>query len=237
MKGLGWYDPYRVRTPDELVNYINEVGFLPLFANEVPGFSVEEHVSPDFWWTGDPEQDPWEWRMQLARGGRVWYGKFFDGKCGFISHEWFPVFANYRRGGCTFEEHWHDGRIDPRRKKVMDLFGDDTELNGVTIKKLAGFGKDGEKGFEGTITALQEMTYLTVTDFRQKVRKDGVPYGWHVSIYKKPSFDEIFEHPARSEERIRARVRTLFGQDGGLLIGAPYKDPPRKKLLLPEPEF
>ena len=33
----------------ELINWINEVGFLPLFANEVSGFSAEEHVSPLFW--------------------------------------------------------------------------------------------------------------------------------------------------------------------------------------------
>ena len=37
MKGLEWDNPYRIRTPEELINYINQVGFLPLFANEVPG--------------------------------------------------------------------------------------------------------------------------------------------------------------------------------------------------------
>ena len=62
MKGLGWNNPYRIRTWRELVNWVKEVGFLPLFANDIPGFSVEEHVYPNFWWTGDPEQDPWEWR-------------------------------------------------------------------------------------------------------------------------------------------------------------------------------
>ena len=49
MKGLDWDDPYRIRSWRELINWINEVGFLPLFANEVPGFSAEEHVSPLFW--------------------------------------------------------------------------------------------------------------------------------------------------------------------------------------------
>lgn len=60
--GLSWNDPYRIRSPKELVNWINEAGFLPLFGNGVKGFSVEEHVSPDYCWTGDREQDPWEWR-------------------------------------------------------------------------------------------------------------------------------------------------------------------------------
>ena len=47
MKGLGWNDPLRIRSPRELVDWINQVGFLPLFANEVPGFSAEEHVAAD----------------------------------------------------------------------------------------------------------------------------------------------------------------------------------------------
>ena len=67
MKGMSWDDPYRIRTWRELVNWVNEIGFLPLFANEVAGFSAEEHVSPNFWWTGDREQDPRGWPR-----GRLW---------------------------------------------------------------------------------------------------------------------------------------------------------------------
>jgi hypothetical protein len=44
MKGLEWDDPFRIRSWQELVSWINEVDFLPLFANAVPGFSAEEHV-------------------------------------------------------------------------------------------------------------------------------------------------------------------------------------------------
>jgi hypothetical protein len=41
MKGLDWDNPYRIRSWRELINWINEVGFLPLFANEVPGFELK----------------------------------------------------------------------------------------------------------------------------------------------------------------------------------------------------
>ena len=43
MHGLDWDNPYRIRTYRELINWINEIGFLPLFKNEVEGFSAEEH--------------------------------------------------------------------------------------------------------------------------------------------------------------------------------------------------
>lgn len=45
MRGLDWDDPSRIRSWEELIGWINEVGFLPLFKNEIPGFSVEEHTS------------------------------------------------------------------------------------------------------------------------------------------------------------------------------------------------
>ena len=43
------------------------------------------------------------WREIIARSGKVAYGKFFDKKAGFISVEWLPVFANYRRDGDDFD--------------------------------------------------------------------------------------------------------------------------------------
>ena len=67
MRGMDWNDPYRIRTWHELTDWIDEIGFLPLFANEVTGFSAEEHVSPLFWWTGDPEQVSAPLRSALNR--------------------------------------------------------------------------------------------------------------------------------------------------------------------------
>lgn len=124
MRGLDWNDPYRIRSWWELLRWINEVGFLPFFANEVPGFSAEEHVSPLFWWTGDLEQDPWEWREIIAATGEVAYGKFFHNKTGFISREWFPYFANARRDGYDFDAAWDDGLMQRRYKDIMDLCED-----------------------------------------------------------------------------------------------------------------
>ena len=118
MKGLDWDNPFRIRSWRELVNWINEVGFLPLFANEATGFSAEEHVSPLYWWTGDPEQDPWQWREIIPAAGEVAYGKFFHNKAGFISREWFPYFANARRDGYDFDAAWDDELVQRRYKAI-----------------------------------------------------------------------------------------------------------------------
>lgn len=185
MRGVGEDDPACIRTAKELTDYINAVGFLPLFRNDVPGFSVEEHTSPYHWWTDDA-LDPWQWRMILAREHKVAYGKFFDKKAGFISLEWLPRFINYRRDGYDFDARWDDEKASYRCKHVMDLFPGDEELFSYEIKAKAGFGRDGDKGFEGTLTLLQMQTYLAMSDFRCRLNRAGEPYGWNIALYSTP---------------------------------------------------
>ena len=78
MKGCAPEDPDALHSPFDAVSLIHRVGFLPLFSNSIPGFSIEEHVPGDHWWTGDPEIDPWEWRQILAGDESIAYGKFFN---------------------------------------------------------------------------------------------------------------------------------------------------------------
>ena len=221
MRGLAWDDPYRIRTWQELVNRINEVGFLPLFGNEIEGFSVEEHVSPSFLWTGNAEQDPWEWREIIARSRTVAYGKFFWKKAGFISLEWLPYFANARRNGYDFDSLYDEGLANARSKRIMDVFSDgDGGWKGdlifsTELKKLAGFGKDGAKNFPGIVTDLQMQLYLVVVDFKRRQNKRGGEYGMPVSILLPPEavwgYDAVTaayaEPPEASAQRIAERIR------------------------------
>jgi hypothetical protein len=219
MYGVSWDDPECIHTVEEAIFYINKIGFLPLFKNDIPGFSLEERTVPDYWWSGDVEKDPWEWREIIARSGQVAYGKFFDKKAGFISKEWFPYFANYRRDGYDFDALWDDEKASMRQKKIMDLFENEEELYSFEVKKRAGFGKGGEKNFEGTITSLQMQMYLCMQDFRQKKNKAGVGYGMDVAVYGKPEHLWGYEYvtsayaeaPAESGKRIAACMMEHYG--------------------------
>lgn len=198
MEGIDSTDPSCIHTSDGLLEVIEKVGFLPLFSNDVPGFSVENMTDPSCWWCGDPEVDPWEWRSILARTGKVAYGKFFNNKAGYVSKKWFPDFANYRRDGYDFDSRYEDGKAGRREKLIMDLFWpkegelwdatDDVSLYSNEVKEKAGFGKGGEKGFEGTCAKLQMSAYLTVKDFRPRLNKKGEPFGWSVAIYTLPEY-------------------------------------------------
>ena len=225
MHGLTADDPDCIKSVDQLQSYIEEIGFLPLFRNEVAGFSVEEHTASDSWWSEDPERDPWEWRKIIAAGGRIAYGKFFDRKAGFISREWLPVFANYRRDGYDFDARWDDELASIHSKKIMELFVEenaDRELYSFEVKKLAGFGGSGEKNFEGEITRLQMQTYLCVRDFRRRKNKAGQEYGWGIAVYCLPEHIWGYEYltsqykkdPKDSALEIIGRVKELYPDAG-----------------------
>ena len=175
MRGPAWEDPACIHSWQKLVDWIDEVGFLPLFRNGIDGFSAEERTCPTDWWSGDAARDPWEWRQLIARSGRVAYGKFFGKKAGFISKAWFPDFANWRRDGYDFDSRWDDGLATARQKKIMDQFADTDALLSYELKERTGFGKGGEKNFEGTVTDLQMSSYLIIRDFRQKLNNKYPP--------------------------------------------------------------
>lgn len=211
MYGVEENDPECIHTAEELIEYIKEIGFLPLFRNEIPGFSVEERTVPAYWWSDDPVKDPWLWREKLAAGKEIAYGKFFGNKAGFISKEWFPYFANYRRDGYDFDSLWDDEKASLRQKKIMDLFDTDAEYFSFEAKGKAGFEKGGEKGFEGVITQLQMQTYLLVNDFRHKKNKAGNEYGMAVAVYAMPEHKWGYDYvtSAYSEDPLDSGMRIV----------------------------
>ena len=72
-----------------------ELGFLPFFRCGIPGFSIEEMISPEYWFTD--EEGAWEWKGPVIREGHCAYGKFFTRKAGSVSRAWLADWANSRR--------------------------------------------------------------------------------------------------------------------------------------------
>ena len=214
-----------LRCPDDVVELTEALGFLPFFANGIPGFSVEEHTPRELWFT---EADgPWEWKGPIARTKRCLYGKFFGGKAGFISLEWFPDFANYRRDGFDFDSRYESGLAS---RKDMNVYGTVSRYGTVLSKKLkslCGYSKGGERGFDGVITRLQMQTYICVADFEYMRDKYGKQYGWGVARYSTP--EELFGYeavtsaysrePAESLERILDHLKKVLPEaDGARLL-------------------
>lgn len=44
MHGMKWDNPDCIHSVDEAIKYINEFGFLPLFKNDIDGFSLKKEL-------------------------------------------------------------------------------------------------------------------------------------------------------------------------------------------------
>lgn len=203
-------------SPQTVLETVEALGFLPFFANEIPGFSIEEHAPGALWFTEQP--GPWEWKGELAASGKCVYGKFFRGRAGFISLDWFPAFSNYRRDGYDFDARYDDGLASHRDKALYDTLAGHGSLLSKELKRLAGYGRDGEKGFDGVITRLQMQTYVIITNFAYAVDKFGREYGWGIARYGTPEamlgenwLEAAYrEEPAASRQRVYAHLQTLL---------------------------
>ncbi len=222
LKGCRRDDPSRFRSAEDVVRTIHEVGFLSLFATEIPGFSVEEHTFAWDWWSDRPETDPWVWRMEIAAREDIAYGKFFDRKAGFISKPWFGAFANYRRDGYDYEGMYEDGKMKGTAKRILDtleLDGDAVGLemmSGELRKKSAV-----QKGFDNVLIDLQMQSFLLISGFRQKKNRRGIEYGWHLPSFMTPetkwgydAVNSVSEPPEKSLERIEEQVRRFYPSAG-----------------------
>jgi hypothetical protein len=211
MEGLDRNDSSRIKSTAELTRFIDELGFLPLFKNTIKGFSVEEMTAAEGWFGGIPDEDPWAWREVIAGEGHLAYGKVFANRAGFLSREWYPIFAAYRRNGYDFDSRYEDGLASYRAKRIMDILEQVEFLPSNEIKKLAGFGKEGEKGFEGVMTALQMQTYISVHSFRRRTNKKNEEYGWPVAnfIISEKLFGDGHVRSAYHISQVEAKQRII----------------------------
>ena len=71
---MTFFDDFTIRSMDDLIRAIDEFGFVPFFENEIEGFSIEEHISPECWYGGsDSFWDAWEWKGPVIRQTKCTY--------------------------------------------------------------------------------------------------------------------------------------------------------------------
>lgn len=166
---------------------------------------VPPYETPVCWHTGDPETDPWEWRMRvLDERDDIAYAKLFFKKSGFITKEWYPYFLAARRGGMEFEDAYNEGTISHFAKRIYELFEENESLPFHVIKQIGGFSKEDNSKFERALVELQMKMYLTMCGRQQKVSKKGEEYGWHSTVFcTTESFfgPEVFEAAEKMNEK------------------------------------
>ncbi len=210
-----------VYAAQDIVKLAEEVGFLPFFRGAIPGFSIEECCPRELWFS-DTRDGPWEWKGPAARTKRVIYGKLFLGKAGYVSAEWFPDLANFRRDGYDFDALWDDGLARAVDKRIYDEIAARGEIVSRELKLRLNYQKGGNTGFDGIITRLQMGTYVNISDFVYDKDRHGKPYGWGVAVYSTPERALGYERcasayarePGESLERIMEHLARLIPEAG-----------------------
>ena len=117
---------FTIRSKNDIIKAIEEFGFLPYFRNSVEGFSIEEHIKPEYWFGGI--EGAWEWKGPVIREMGCAYGKFFENKAVYVSREWFADLANYRRDGYDFDARYEDGLARRTDKFLYDLLSENVPV-------------------------------------------------------------------------------------------------------------
>ena len=146
---------------------------LPYSWDERPPYDT-----PVRWHTGNPETDPWEWRMRvLDEREDIAYSKVFFRKSGYITKEWYPYFLAVRRGTMDFEDEYYNGTVSQYAKRIYEVISNHDSLPFHMIKQLAGFEKEDKAKFERALVELQMRMYITMCGRQQKTSQMGLEYG------------------------------------------------------------
>lgn len=197
----------KIHTCAEMATYIGRMGFLPLLRVGAAGWSAEEAVDDDCLYTQLPdggwEWPLWEWKGPLLRETGCAYGKFFVGKAGFVSREWWPDFCNYRRSLCP----------PPAEGTVDDLVLQTLRERGSCItrelRRACGFTEPKMRSrFDAYVSRLQAQCRIVTEDFVYPRDRHGHEYGWGWSLLTTP--EALFGPEAcrceRTPEDSRARM-------------------------------
>ena len=199
----------------ELMEAIEQLGFLPLLAGSIPGFSADEMIVPECRYQlqddGSWEWPLWQWKGPIVTEGHFAYGKFFDGKAGFVTMEWWPDLCNYRRSRHPL----------PDEESVEGVILEVLQVNGSMItrelRKACGFtGAKMRSRFDSYVTRLEMACRVVTEDFVYPHDKHGRQYGCGWALLNTP--EHLFGReacqcdrtPEESFARIMDHLRSLL---------------------------
>ena len=172
-----------VLSPETMHSLICEVGIIPFFENPIPGYSVEEHTSPDNWFHDD-FLGPWDWKIFCVQSGDIAYGKFlWGGKAAFATVPVYRELMNWRRSLPQY-------RPTADQQKVLDYMEEHGTISIPEVRKLLGIKKGPA---DALMAKLQLQTRVVTGDIQRVYRGSDLHYnGWQRSSFCSPEalFDD-----------------------------------------------
>ena len=201
----------------ELTEYIQQVGFLPLLDSGIRGYSAEDVVDEDCRYVvfsdGGWDWPLWKWKGPIVTEGRCVYGKFFAGKAGFVSREWWADLCNYRR---KVHPAPAEGSIE---EAILLTLMEQGSLITRELRAACGFtGPKMRSRFDSYVTRLQMSCRIVTEDFVYPRDKHNREYGWGWALLTTPEqllgrdACQCDRTPEESYSRMSAHLRKLLPQ-------------------------
>ncbi len=217
-----------IHTCPELMECVRQVGFLPLLESGIRGYAAESLMAEECRFTqfddGTWEWPLWQWKGSVIREGVCVYGKFFAGKAGFVSREWWPDLYNWRRSRHPLPA---EGSIED---SILMTLREQGSMITRDLRAACDFtGKNMRSKFDAYVSRLQMGAYIVTEDFVYPVDKHGREYGFGWALLTTPerqvgkeaclcdrspeeSFQRMFDHlhdllPDATETQITKLLR------------------------------
>lgn len=218
----------KIHSCPELIEYVRQVGFLPLLESGIPGYAAESMMAEECRYTefsdGSWEWPLWRWKGSVIRDGNCVYGKFFANKAGFVSREWWSDLCNWRRSQNPAPV---EGSIE---EMILVTLQEQGSMITRELRAACDFsGKNMRSKFDAYIGRLQMGCYIVTEDFVYPTDKHGKEYGFGWSLLTTPermigkdacecdrtpeeSFQKMFDHlrhllPNASEKQIKKLLK------------------------------
>lgn len=177
--------PYEIHSCPELICRIRQVGFLPLLDSGIKGYCAESMMAEECRYTvlpdGSWEWPLWQWKGQAVTEGNSVYGKFFAGKAGFVSLDWWADFCNWRRSRNPQPE---EGSIE---EMILATLREHGSIITRELRAACGFtGPKMRSKFDSYITRLQMGCHIVTENFVYPTDRHGREYGFGWALLTTP---------------------------------------------------
>jgi hypothetical protein len=183
-KGLKPMVDIKIRTYDEAIKVIKEVGFLPL-SPLLPDYPSLNSITNEESWHTDTEFDPWIWRTRFSVDGVAAYGKFIKKKSVLISRELLPYVKIVLGSDLSIEERYFAGNLSKGANEIYQIIKEEEGIDTRLVRTKAGLKhKDQKKDFENALAELQGSMDIVISDIQLKTDEFGEKNGWSSTAFE-----------------------------------------------------
>jgi hypothetical protein len=174
----------KIKTYDEAIEVIKEVGLLPL-SPLLPNYPSLNSITSEESWHTDTEFDPWIWRTKFSVDGVAAYGKFIKKKSVLISRELLPYVKKVLGSDLPIEERYFNGNVSKDAYEIYQIVREEERIDTRLLRTKAGLKhKDQKKDFENALAELQGSMDIVISDIQLKTDEFGEKNGWSSTAFE-----------------------------------------------------